>query len=199
MGILKLLPYPRRTDYDIATQFKRAEKLNKGSGTLLRKVKSSPRSRRTKNVIKRAQNMILKDPGVSLTKLAAKLNVSSTTMRRIAAEDMRYKSYTLKFRQMLSQDARDKRVNRCKLLLSNIKHETSGFLRFFFYEKIFTVDAKINSRNDRWLAQDPKDVPVVSRTKFPARIHVLGVVSSEGDVTPPNVLKRAKLSIKTCI
>jgi hypothetical protein len=134
-GILKLLPYPRRTDYDIATQFKRAEKLNKGSGTPLRKVRSSPRSRRTKNVIKRAQNMILKDPGVSLTKLAAKLNVSLTTMRRIAAEDLRYKSYTLKFRQMLSQDARDKTVNRCKLLLSNIKHETSGFLRFFFMRR----------------------------------------------------------------
>jgi hypothetical protein len=67
------------------------------------------------------------------------------------------------------------------------------FLRFFSDEKIFTVDAKINSRNDSWLAQDPKDVPIVSRTKFPASIHVLGVVSSEGDVMPPHFFEKGEI------
>ena len=33
-----------------------------------------------------------------------------------------------------------------------------------------------------WLAYE--DVPVVARTKFPANVHMLTVVSSEGDVMP---------------
>jgi len=36
-----------------------------------------------------------------LTKLAKTLGVSDTTMRRIAEEDLRFKSYVIKVRQML--------------------------------------------------------------------------------------------------
>jgi len=38
------------------------------------------------------------------------------------------------------------------------------------------VDAKINRKNDRWLAHDPEDVPIITKTKCPANIHMLGVV-----------------------
>lgn len=48
------------------------------------------------------------------------------------------------------------------------------------------MDAKVNRRNDRWLTHNLKDVPVVGKTKFPGNIHVLSVVSSEGDVMPLN-------------
>ncbi|EFN83666.1 hypothetical protein EAI_05198, partial [Harpegnathos saltator] len=90
-------------------------------------------------------------------------------MRRIV-EDLRYKSYTIKVRQMLSEADRTKRVERCDLLLCSLRNNATGRLRFFSDEKIFTVDAKINRRNNRWLAHDPEDVPIVSRTKFPANV-----------------------------
>lgn len=136
--------------------------------------------------------MISKDPGVSLAKLSAKLKVSPTTMRRIASQDLGYQSYKIKIRQMLSQDARNKRVKRCKMLLSSIKNGYANSLKFFSDEKMFTVDAKPNSQNDRWLAHDPDEVPIVSRTKFPASVHVLGVVSSEGDVMPPHFFAKGE-------
>ena len=92
-------------------------------------------------------------------------------MRRIAKEDIRYKSYTLKIRQMLSETARTSRVARCNLLLYSLKNEASEPIRFFSDEKMFTVDIKINRRNDRWLAYNPADVPVVAKTKFPVNFH----------------------------
>ena len=41
-------------------------------------------------------------------------------------------------------------------------------------------------------AYNSEDVPVVTRTKFMANVHVLGVVSSED--MPPYSLKKGKLS-----
>ncbi|CAK9808822.1 hypothetical protein ANTQUA_LOCUS5758 [Anthophora quadrimaculata] len=93
---------------------------------------------------------------------------------------------------MLSEAARTKRVERCNLLLCSLRNNTAGRLRFVSDEKIFTVDAKINRRNDRWLANDPEDIPIVSRTKFPAHVHVLSVVSSEGDVMPPHFFNKGE-------
>lgn len=75
-----------------------------------------------------------------------------------------------------------------------MKNEAAGRIRFFSDEKIFTVDAKINRRNDRWLAHDPENV--VSKIKFPANVHVLGVVSSEGDVMPPHFFKKGETVTK---
>ncbi|KYM97904.1 hypothetical protein ALC62_11250 [Cyphomyrmex costatus] len=56
---------------------------------------------------------------------------------------------------MLSEAARTRRVARCNLLLCSLKNEASGRIRFFSDEEIFTVDAKINRRNDRRLAYMP--------------------------------------------
>jgi len=42
-------------------------------------------------------------------------------------------------------------------------------------------------------------VPIVVRTKFPANVHVLGVVSSESNVMPPNFFKKKEIVTKKCI
>ncbi|CAK9808590.1 Transposable element Tcb1 transposase [Anthophora quadrimaculata] len=76
--------------------------------------------------------------------------------------------------------------------MCSLKHEAAGRIRFFSDEKIFTVDAKVNRRNDRWLAHNLEDVPVVGKTKFPASVHVLSVVSSEGDVMPPHFFQKGE-------
>ena len=55
----------------------------------------------------------------------------------------------------------------------------------FSDEKNFIIDQKVNRQNDRWLCDDPKKVPVVMSSKFPASVMVLGVVSNEGDIMPP--------------
>ena len=61
-------------------------------------------------VVERAQALISDDLRQSLRKLASIVDVSEPTMRRIAEEDLQYKSYTLKIRQMLSSAARTNQV-----------------------------------------------------------------------------------------
>jgi len=55
------------------------------------------------SIIERAQEFISEDLGLSLMKLVKTLSVSDTTMHRIAEEDLRFKSYVIKVRQMLSE------------------------------------------------------------------------------------------------
>jgi hypothetical protein len=40
-------------------------------------------------------------------------------------------------------------------------------------KKIFTVEASVTSRNNRWLAYDPDDVPVGSSIRFLASVSLL--------------------------
>ena len=105
--------------------------------------------------------------------LAARLNVSEWTVRKAVHEDNRCLSYLLKVRQLLSPQLKERRLAKSQLLLSSLKHEASGRLRFFSDEKIFTIDAKVNRRNDRWIASDPSDVPVVGKSQKSATVHVM--------------------------
>ncbi|QQP37943.1 Uncharacterized protein FKW44_018390 [Caligus rogercresseyi] len=36
------------------------------------------------------------------------------------------------------------------------------------------------------------EVPIIERTKFPAGVHVLEVMSSEGDIMPPHFFAKAQ-------
>jgi len=75
----------------------------KGSANSTRKSHSKEKSVRIPAIIEKAQEFILKDSGLSLTKLAKTLGVSDTTMRQIAEENLRFKSYVIKVLQMLSE------------------------------------------------------------------------------------------------
>jgi len=68
------------------------------------------------------------------------------------------------------------------LLCSKTKlWDASGF---FLDEKIFSVDAKMNRKNNHWLARDPEDVPIIAKTNFSASVYVPGVVSNKDHVLP---------------
>ena len=41
----------------------------------------------------------------------------------------------------------------------------------------------------KWIATNNRDVPRVMKTKFPARVMVFGVVSSEGHIMPPHIFE----------
>ncbi len=51
-------------------------------------------------------------------------------------------------------------------------------------EKIFTVGAVFNHRNDRYLAESIADVKGTFRTKHPVKVMVLGVVASDRKMPP---------------
>jgi AraC-like DNA-binding protein len=187
---------PLRTVQRVAAQHAAAEEAEAGSYTAERKIHDRTREIRTPQLIDRVQMRVLEDPSITINELAREFEVSETTMRRLVHEDLRYSSYVLKVRQMLTENAKIRRLERCRLLLSSLKNEAAGRLRFFSDEKYFTTDPKINRRNDRWLAHDPQDVPVIGTTKFPASLHVLSVVSSEGDVMPPHFFQKGETVTK---
>ena len=191
--ITDFLKMPKATVYRIARDFKATEGEEKGLVTSARKTHNRSESRkRNATFIEQLQALITSDPSISMRNLAARLNCSHHLIINAVREDLRCHSYTLKVRQGLTQALREKRLAKCSLLISSLKHEASGRLRFFSDEKIFTVDAKINKRNDRWIAQNPEDVPTIGHFKHPASVHVLLVVSSEGDVMPPHFFKKSQ-------
>ena len=70
---------------------------------------------------------------------------------------------------------------RPKILLNQMKDGTKKQEVIFSDEKIFTVEAKVNSQNDRMLAKKAKDIPENIRNIYhqqkPASVMVWAAVS----------------------
>ncbi|XP_011135173.1 uncharacterized protein LOC105180667 [Harpegnathos saltator] len=194
--IIKFFKYSRSTVYDIARKYATSEKSEGNSCTPTRKIQIREKMTRTPELIQKTQDLISENPGTSLRKLAAILGVAESTIRRIVQEDLRYTSYVHKVRQMLSKAVKAKRLAICSLLVCSLKNEAASCFKFFSDEKIFIMDAKMNQKSSYWLAHDPEDISVVAKTKFPAIVHVLSVVSSEGDVMPPHFFQKGETVTK---
>ncbi len=65
-----------------------------------------------------------------------------------------------------------------------------------FLMRIFSRDAKLNRRNNWWIASNPEDVPIVSRTQYLVSVHVVEVISSKGDMMPPHFLAEGEAVTK---
>ena len=127
---------------------------------------------------------MIENPTKSIRKIAKEVNVSKTTIR-IHLKTLGLSSYVRRHRQLLSNAAKVKRVERSKKLLGKLKKSTPSQVRIFSDEKNWTVDQARNARNDRYIAHSPKEVPVINRTKYPASAMMLGVVGSDGKRMPP--------------
>ncbi|XP_076226776.1 uncharacterized protein LOC143174895 [Nomia melanderi] len=153
--IIKFFAYPRSTVYDVAKRYAASEGFEKGSPSSARKMQVKEKSR-TPEIIQRIQDMILEDPETSLRKLASVLGVSETIVRRITQEDLRYTSYILKVRQMLSEAAKLKRLACCNLLLCSLKHEAASRIRFFLARKFSLWMPKRTGGTTVGLLTDPR-------------------------------------------
>ncbi|XP_018311841.1 uncharacterized protein [Mycetomoellerius zeteki] len=142
--IVKFFGYPRSTVYDIVQRYAASEESEEGSCTPARKIHVREKAILTPELVKRAQDLISKDSRVSLAKLAAILGMSDTTVRRIVQEDLRYKSYVLKVRQMLSEAAKAKRLARCNLLVKDFWPPNSPDLNPLDYYVWGVVERVIN-------------------------------------------------------
>lgn len=67
-------------------------------------------------------------------KMATIVGVNGTTMRRIFKKDLRYHFYMMRVKQMLSEVARMNRMAPRHLLISSLKNEATGRIRYFFSE-----------------------------------------------------------------
>ena len=118
--------------------------------------------------------------------LAFEMNVNKSTISRTVAKDLNMKSYCLRKRYLLTAALMEQWLIKGTALLNELKHGSSGHVRFFSDEKKFIQDKLHNQQNDRFITDDPEKVPIVMSTKFPTSIMVLGIVLSDGDVMPPS-------------
>ena len=90
-------------------------------------------------------------------------------------EDLKYRSYGRQTSQTLIEKTKNLRLIKSVRLLNKLKHpKKPNILWFFSDEKNFCQDQVHNTNN--------RDMPRVTKTKFPATVLVFGVVSSEGHI-----------------
>ena len=89
--------------------------------------------------------------------------------------------YKIRTRQLLTDLQKRKRKERAKILLNRLKGGTEKGKIVFSDKKLFSVEAKFNTQNDRILGKLPKDLPdhlrFVSRRQKPSSVMVWGVIS----------------------
>lgn len=157
-------------------------------------------SLRTQQFVEDLKEWIQEDPSRSMLEFAQATGVSKSTISRTVKEDLEMHSYARRRGQLLTPDMKERRKVKAAALLNELKHDSAGLLRFFSDEKHFDQDQKVNSRNDRWICKSIEEVPVVMKTKFPASVMVLGVISSEGDVMAPHFFEKGlRLNAETYI
>ncbi|UYV78053.1 hypothetical protein LAZ67_15003314 [Cordylochernes scorpioides] len=187
--IVNFLKLPKTTIYRVKKQFDEADSNKEGIATRKKHSRRSDRVR-GEEFVKNVKEKIDGNPGKSMRAIAKEMDVGSMTIVRTIHEDLGLKSYALRKGQLLTENMKNNRKGKAAALLNSLKHDSFGMLRFFFDEKNFEVDQKVNPRNDRWICKDPSEIPVVMHTKFPASVMVLGVISSEGDVMPPHFFEK---------
>lgn len=184
------LPYNTGLSLRAAQQIrKRLEKDGESLETVLQhkpRDEAAAKTIRTAGLVAKVKQLVDKDPSISMSKVAEKLQKPLTTIHRIVHEDLRYKSYSCRRGQLLTAPMRERRLLRSTRLLNKLKHPMhQNMLWFFSDEKKFVQTQKHNVHNDRWLARSPFEVPRIMVAKFPLSVMVLSVISSERDVMPP--------------
>ena len=161
-----------------------------------------PRSKRSASNVKAVREKIRRNPRRSLRKMAKETKMSARTMGRLVHEDLKMSSFTLQKRQSLSANVKQKRLDRSKVLLNELKRGTAGET-VWSDEKIFTVEQAHNRRNDRILAKKSSDIPyerkTVHRTMKPASVMVWAAVSKSWRSPLIFVEEKAKINARVYI
>ena len=109
------------------------------------------------------------------------MNISHESVRTIVEQDLKMSPYKIRTRQLLTDLQKRKRKERAKILLNRLKGGTEKGEIVFSDEKLFSVEVKFNTQNDRILGKSPKDLPdhlrFVSRRQKPSSVMVWGAIS----------------------
>lgn len=173
-AIIRMLKYSRQTVYDVCKRFDETGEDQRAA--------HKPRRGRilTPRFLAGLKRSVNANPALPLSTLAKKRGVSTMTIHR-ALKKLGLTSFSQGKRHLLTRKMKEIRLTRCQKLLNWMKSNGS-VIKFFSDEKIFTVDATFNKRNDRWIASSSSEVQHKTTTKKPASVMVLCVVSTEGDV-----------------
>ena len=109
------------------------------------------------------------------------MNISHESVRTIVEQDLKMFPYKLRTRQLLTDLQKQKRKERAKILLNRLKGGMEKGEIVFSDEKLFSVEAKFNTQNDRILGKSPKDLPdhlrFISHRQKPSSVMVWDAIS----------------------
>lgn len=135
---------------------------------------------RTKRVVEMVRKRVQRNPRRSMRARAKEVNISRTSLRRIVKQDLRLKALKMQHRHLISTASKKKRLDKGQMMLQEIQSAANKVL-VWYDEKIFTVQAVVNSQNDRVCVQH---LPEGCRTNFhrqkPAEVMVWVAIASDG-------------------
>jgi transposase len=182
-AIAKQLGVSRRRVYRVKQLF------NETGDTKARHGGGRPRTSRTPAAIRAIKARIRRNPRQSMRKLSRDFRMADSTMRKVIKEDLGMRSRAVVARHFVSATQQVSRAERARSLLNWLKSH-GGLVHVFSDEKLFTIDAVLNRRNDRCIVSGPvsdipSDIRVAQHRKHPASIMVLGIITSDGQKCPP--------------
>jgi hypothetical protein len=161
----------------------------RGSAVERRKGSGRPKSVRTAANIDRVDVLICSQESnvgnhLSTRQISAELNVSRTSVRRIAKEDLNLTSFRRVPAQIITEAVRQKRLERSRALLRRLKVRDTKRV-FFTDEKNFYLNPQICNQNNRvWSSGKKADIApdrlLVQREKFAPHVMVSAGVCASG-------------------
>ena len=149
--IIEWFKYPKTMVYNLAKAYEAS-----GDRENFRPERKTHKKRsgtiRTPEFVADVVEIVKENPSKSIRKIAKEMGSSRRTIGRTVKEDLNFRSYELKRRQLLTQVQKERRKLKASALIDDLKHTSSGMLRFFSDEKIFVQDMKPNQQNNRWLS-----------------------------------------------
>lgn len=115
-----------------------------------------------------------------MRKIARETGINRESVRRMAKGKLGLKAYKLRKGQVLTEDNKRVRLQRCRALLRRAAaYRWEKIL--FSDEKLFTIEQSHNRQNDRsWSADTPGSSTVVEHRQNPKSIMVWGAICATG-------------------
>lgn len=184
-NISSILDIPKSTVQDTIKKFryknfrrKKSKKFYRDLGTLEDLKRSGrPRSANTCRNRKLIRDRVRRNPRISMRKVARETEIPRESVRRIAKNELGIKAYKLQKAQLLTEQNKKVRVQRCRALLQRC----AGPEILFSDEKIFTIEAFHNHQNDRiWAKNSPQSDKIVTHSQHPQSVMVWAGICASG-------------------
>ena len=158
-----------------------------------------PRTSTTQKMKKKIASRVARNPQRSMRKMAAELEISRESVRRVVKRDLGLSPPKLRNIHSLTDASKEIRFKRSRSLLRRLAaHGLDSVV--FTDEKILTFEQAFNRQNDRVLARSvlaiPENIKNVCRTQKPASIMVRAGVSAKGKTPLIFVPQGVKINAK---
>lgn len=172
--IVRLLKVPQRT---VSHAIRRFNELGHDGDRPGRGRKRTVNTSRNRQIIRKR---VKRNPRVSMRKIAREIKINRESVRRMARQELGLKAYKLQKGQLLTNDNKRVRLQRCRALVRRAAaHRWEKIL--FSDEKLFTIEQAHNRQNDRsWSAEAVGPSFIVEHRQNPKSLMVWGGICATG-------------------